>query len=166
MLLWDAVHVDCELLFDHAKTDTIDRYCSVKVTPVRYKIFSFIFHGVYGDPDGLDLSRLELMEEDSWLMMGDYNLTHKTERNIKSPNEKREMAALEKLTSSSGIHDLSFDPMHTHGDSKTPRRLSKLDRIVCTSTFYNSFRSIKPMALGSTLSDHQPVYLSLGHPIL
>lgn len=57
VLLWDAEHVNCQLLFEYAKTDkTIDKYCSVKVTSVRYKTVSFIFHGVYGDPEhGLDL---------------------------------------------------------------------------------------------------------------
>lgn len=121
---------------------------------------------VYGSPDASRCRLLwshmdQIIVEQPWLLMRDFNRVLKLEERSSASNVSRNFA---EWVARHGLIDLGFSgPIFTwaHGVTPASRQAARLDRDLCDEEWRMLFQSAHVVHLPHSHSDHSPLLLNL-----
>jgi len=96
-----------------------------------------------------------------WIVLGDFNVVRSKEERKGSHFDSNEASDYNDFISSSGLYDIQFAGRRFTRFSKDGLQMSKLDRILVTSSFFNFWKDPFVQVLHRSISDHCPILLKV-----
>ncbi|KAJ9549874.1 hypothetical protein OSB04_022417 [Centaurea solstitialis] len=133
---------------------------------VEKKIGFLNIYGPHSKPekDALweDLENLIALQDLIWVLFGDFNSVRSADERFGSCFDAQDAARFNTFISCAGLHDIQFAGRRFTRFNKQGTKMSKLDRFLVSSNFFNQWKDATVYALPRTISDHCPILLKVG----